>query len=88
MGVNRLEDGAAGDHEIGPPNPDAGVGRARVAYSPKKAESLEAIGRKFGLGSRDLARINRMKHTSVIEPGQTIIVYKVVDKNRSDRAAK
>jgi membrane-bound lytic murein transglycosylase D len=67
---------------------EARVGRERIEYAPKKAESLETIGKKFGLGPRDLARINRMKHTSVIEPGQTIIVYKVVDKDRSDRAAK
>jgi membrane-bound lytic murein transglycosylase D len=67
---------------------EARVGRERIEYKPKKAESLEAIGKKFGLGPRDLARINKMKSTSVIEPGQTIIVYKVVDKDRSDRAAK
>jgi membrane-bound lytic murein transglycosylase D len=67
---------------------EARVGRVRLEYSPKKAESLEVIGKKFGLGPRDLARINKIKHTSVIEPGQTIIVYKVVDRTRSDRAAE
>jgi membrane-bound lytic murein transglycosylase D len=67
---------------------EARVGRERIQYTAKKAESLEAIGKKFGLGPRDLARINRMKDTSVIEPGQTIIVYKVVDRTRSDRAAE
>jgi len=65
---------------------EARVGRVRLEYSPTKSESLEAIGKKFGLGPRDLARINRMKSTAVIEPGQTIIVYKVVDRTRSDRA--
>jgi membrane-bound lytic murein transglycosylase D len=66
---------------------EARLGRVRVEYTAKKEESFEAIGKKFGLGPRDLARINKMKSTSVIEPGQTIIVYKVADKTRSDRAA-
>ena len=67
---------------------EARVGRTRIEYSPKQPESLEAIGKKFGLGPRDLARINRMKSTAVIKPGQTIIVYQVTDRTRSERAAE
>jgi membrane-bound lytic murein transglycosylase D len=67
---------------------EARVGRERIEYTPDKRESLERIGKKFGLGPRDLGRINRMPHTAVIEPGQTIIVYRVVDRSRSDRAAE
>jgi membrane-bound lytic murein transglycosylase D len=61
-------------------------GRVRVEYTAKKKESFEAIGKKYGLGARDLARINRMPHTTVLEKGDTIIVYQVVDKDRSKRA--
>lgn len=64
------------------------IGRKRSEYKPKRAESLEKIGKKFGLGPRDLARINRMPSDSVIGPGQTIIVYEVVDRKRSERAAE
>jgi membrane-bound lytic murein transglycosylase D len=67
---------------------EARIGRERIEYAPKKAESLEVIGKKFGLGPRDLARINRIESNSVIHPGQSIIVYRVVDKSRSDRAAE
>ena len=49
---------------------------------------LQEIGKKFGLGPRDLGRINQMTGKAVIEPGQTIIVYQVVDHTRSKRAAE
>ena len=64
------------------------TGRVRLEYTAKKKESFEAIGKKYGLGARDLARINRMPHKTVLEKGETIIVYQVVDKTRSDRARK
>jgi membrane-bound lytic murein transglycosylase D len=62
------------------------TGRVRLEYSPKKKESFEQIGKKFGLGKRDVARINRMSAETVVEPGQTIIVYQVVECDRSARA--
>jgi membrane-bound lytic murein transglycosylase D len=62
------------------------VGRARVEYVAKGRESFEAIGKKFGLGPRDLARINRRASTTVLAPGEKIIVYQAVDRRRSERA--
>jgi len=67
---------------------EARVGRKRVEYTAKKKESFEQIAKKFGLTSRDLARINRRSHATVVDKGETIIVYEVVDKDRSDRAKK
>jgi membrane-bound lytic murein transglycosylase D len=67
---------------------EARVGRERIEYTAKKKESFEAVGKKFGLGARDLARINRRSHTTVLEPGETIVVYRVVDRTRSDRAER
>ncbi len=64
------------------------VGRARLEYVAKGRESFESIGKKFGLGPRDLARINRRASTTVLEPGEHIIVYQAVDKRRSERAAE
>jgi membrane-bound lytic murein transglycosylase D len=67
---------------------EARVGRRRVEYTAKKKETYEQIAKKYGLTSRDLARINRKSHTTVVEKGETVIVYEVVDKDRSDRAKK
>ncbi len=62
------------------------MGRARLEYTAKRKESFESIGAKFGLGKRDLARINRMPSDTVLEKGQSIIVYQAVDRARSKRA--
>src|SRR5262249_35645945 len=64
----------------------ARMGRMRLEYTAKKKESFEAIGKKYGLGKRDVARINRMPADTVVEPGQTIIVYQAVECERSARA--
>ncbi|MCG8417816.1 MAG: LysM peptidoglycan-binding domain-containing protein [Proteobacteria bacterium] len=63
-------------------------GRQRKVYRVDKAESFESIGKKFGLSARDLARINHRPPTTVVEPGEEIIVYIVVDDTRSERAQK
>ncbi len=63
------------------------MGRERMIYTPERRESFAEIGRKFGLTDHDLARINRRPHDTVIAPGEEVIVYKVVDRGRSDRAA-
>jgi membrane-bound lytic murein transglycosylase D len=65
---------------------EARQGRERVAYVAKGKESFETIGKKFGLGPRDLSRINRMPADTVLTAGQQIVVYRVVDKDRSPRA--
>jgi hypothetical protein len=62
-------------------------GRKRAVYKAQERESFESIGKKVGLSARDLARVNRMPHTTVLEPGQEIIIYQVVDASRSSRAA-
>lgn len=63
------------------------VGRKRIAYAPKRPESLESIGKKFGLSRYDLARINQRAPSSIISPDESILVYKVVNASQSDRAA-
>jgi membrane-bound lytic murein transglycosylase D len=64
------------------------VGRKRLAYSPKRPESMETIGKKFGLGKYDLARINHRAPDTIIGPNESVLVYKVVDPSASDRAAE
>ena len=66
---------------------EARTGRVRLVYKAKREESFAQIGKKFGLGKRDLARINRRSASTVLAPGDKIIVYQVVDRTRSKRAA-
>ncbi len=61
-------------------------GRKRLQYRARRDESLSSIGRKYGLSSRDLARINRIPHKTILKKGESVIVYKVVDTSRSTRA--
>jgi len=64
------------------------VGRKRVVYRATRRETFEQIAKKYGLTDYDLARINRLPRKSVLEKGDEIIVYKVVDPKRTDRAAE
>jgi membrane-bound lytic murein transglycosylase D len=64
------------------------IGRQRVTYQARKRESYEQIGRRFGLSARDIARINKKPFDTVLEAGQSCVIYKVVDRNASERAAK
>ncbi len=62
------------------------AGRVRSEYVAKGKEKLAEIAKRYGLGSHDLARINRMSYDAVLEKGQKIIVYEVKDPGRSARA--
>lgn len=64
------------------------VGRERVRYVASKQESFEAIAKKFGLKAADLARVNHLSPKTVLRPGEEIVVYRVVDRSRSERAAE
>jgi hypothetical protein len=64
------------------------MGRKRVAYTPKRPESMETIAKKFGLGKYDLARINQRAPNTIISPTESVLVYEVVDAKASDRAAE
>ncbi len=64
------------------------VGRERVRYMASKQESFEAIAKKFGLKPADLARVNHLSPKTVLKPGEEIVVYRVVDHTRSERAAE
>jgi len=62
-------------------------GRKRILYHARRTESYADIAKRFGLTARDLSRINRRPHTTVLQKGETAIVYKVVDRTRGTRAA-
>jgi membrane-bound lytic murein transglycosylase D len=65
---------------------EARTGRVRSEYTAEAKEKLADVAKKFGMGSHDLARINRISYDTVLSKGQTIIVYQVADPNRSKRA--
>jgi membrane-bound lytic murein transglycosylase D len=65
---------------------EARTGRVRTEYTAQGKEKLADIAKKFGMGSHDLARINRISYDTVLAKGQTIIVYQVADPGRSKRA--
>lgn len=62
------------------------TGRVRVEYVAQGKEKLADIAKKYGMGSHDLARINRISYSRVLEKGDKIVVYQVVDPKRSERA--
>ncbi len=62
------------------------TGRARIEYVADKKEKLEDVAKRYGMGSHDLARINRISYNKVLEKGDKIIVYQVTDPKRSERA--
>jgi len=62
------------------------VGRKRVVYRASKREDFTSIGKRYGLSNYDLARINRMSPSTVLESGQEILVYEVIDPKASERA--
>jgi membrane-bound lytic murein transglycosylase D len=64
------------------------IGRQRITYKAGRRETYEQIGRRYGLSARDLARINKKPFDTVLEKGDSCIIYKVVDRRASERAAK
>ncbi|HEX5059148.1 MAG TPA: LysM peptidoglycan-binding domain-containing protein [Kofleriaceae bacterium] len=62
------------------------TGRVRTEYISTGDEKLADVAKKYGMGSHDLARINRISYNTVLAKGQKIIVYQVADPSRSDRA--
>jgi membrane-bound lytic murein transglycosylase D len=62
------------------------TGRVRMTYVAQAKEKLVDIAKRFGMGSHDLARINRISFETILKKGESIIVYQVSDPRRSKRA--
>ncbi|MEO7096807.1 MAG: LysM peptidoglycan-binding domain-containing protein, partial [Polyangiales bacterium] len=55
------------------------TGRVRVEYVAGGKEKLSEVAKRYGMGSHDLARINRISYDTVLGKGDKIIVYQVAD---------
>jgi membrane-bound lytic murein transglycosylase D len=65
---------------------EARMGRVRTEYVATGKEKLADVAKKFGMGSHDLARINRISYDTTLQKGDKVIVYQVTDPSRSERA--
>src|SRR5262249_5360373 len=61
-------------------------GRKRVELVAKEGDTLESIGKKYGLTKYDEARINRRSYVTPLEAGEPLVVYQVVDKVKAKKA--
>jgi hypothetical protein len=50
-------------------------GRRRVVVSAKAGETIDAIGRRYGVSAASMERINRRGRGEALKEGQTVIVY-------------
>ncbi len=64
------------------------LGRRRTIYTVKSGGTYADVGKIYGLSQYDLARINQKSPGTRLGPGDTVIVYEVVDPSKSKRAAK
>ena len=62
-------------------------GACAPSTSRRAKEKLADVAKKFGMGSHDLARINRISYDTVLDKGQTIIVYQVTGSRRARKRA-
>ncbi|MFO0656935.1 MAG: transglycosylase SLT domain-containing protein [Polyangia bacterium] len=60
-------------------------GRRRLQIRVAAGDTLERIGKRFGLSAADMERINRMPRTTELQPGQTVIAYQ--NMSASERSA-
>jgi membrane-bound lytic murein transglycosylase D len=50
-------------------------GKKRLFYTAKAGDTLNKVGRRYGLTAGDLARINRFSYNTELHDGQKIVVY-------------
>jgi membrane-bound lytic murein transglycosylase D len=60
-------------------------GRVREIYTARSGDSLESIGKRFQLTKYDVARINRRGYLTPLEPGEKLVVYRVVDRAKAQK---
>jgi membrane-bound lytic murein transglycosylase D len=59
-------------------------GRKRVIYLCRAGDTMQKVAKKYGLTAADLERINRLSKSTVLQPGQSLMVY--VQMSERERA--
>lgn len=60
-------------------------GRVRQTIAVRDGETLDSIGKRFQLTKYDVARINRRSYNTPLTPGEQLVVYKVVDREKAQK---
>lgn len=63
-------------------------GRKRLLIKVQSGDSLEKIGKRYGLSAADMERINRMPRTSELKAGQTIVAYQTMSSSERSQAIR
>ncbi len=63
-------------------------GRKRLVIKVQNGDSLEKIGKRYGLSAADMERINRMPRSSELKAGQTIIAYQTMSSSERSTAVR
>jgi membrane-bound lytic murein transglycosylase D len=56
-------------------------GKKRLVVEARSGDTLSRLGRRYGLTTGDLARINRFSYNTELEAGQKVVVYSPVGDN-------
>ncbi len=64
------------------------LGRRRTIYTVKNGGTFEDVGKKYGLSKYDIARINHKPPGTRLVKGDEVIVYELVDRTKSRKAAR
>jgi membrane-bound lytic murein transglycosylase D len=63
-------------------------GRKRLLIKVQSGDSLEKIGKRYGLSAADMERINRMPRSSELKAGQTIVAYQTMSSSERTHAIR
>ena len=62
-------------------------GKKRIRVSAKAKETLEVIGRRYGVSASTMERINRRGRGEALSPGESVVLY-VADKSLPRQTAR
>lgn len=63
-------------------------GRKRLLIKVQSGDTLEKIGKRYGLSAADMERINRMPRSSELKAGQTIVAYQTMSSSERTQAIR
>lgn len=61
-------------------------GRRRVLVTAKKGDTLDVIGKRYGVSASTMERINRRARSEALVDGETVVAYVAPDKSPASQA--